>query len=80
LEKFPFSKLKRASTAILEAARHGSVELTYRGRGQYVLMSIEHYGRLTGDNKTRHLNIYTMSDEDREMLLKGLSRFDDDHL
>jgi antitoxin Phd len=51
----------------------GPVELTHRGRRKYVLMPADHFDRLVASQLPRVLNIKTMSNADRNMVLAGLA-------
>jgi antitoxin Phd len=73
MNSFPVTKLNRTAGEVLDAAVRGPVELTHRGRRKYVLMPADHFDRLIASQSPRVLNINTMSNEDRDMILTGLA-------
>jgi antitoxin Phd len=77
MDSFPVSKLNRAAGEILDAAIRGPIELTHRGRRRYVLMPVDYFDRIADRNETHHINIHSMSDDDRAMLLNGLADVED---
>ena len=72
MDSFPVTKLNRTAGEVLDAAVRGPVELTHRGRRKYVLMPVDQFDRMIASQVPRVLNVKTMSNADRAMLLAGL--------
>lgn len=72
MRKYTLTELGNKSGEIVEAAHHGPVDITSRGRRKFVLMTAELYDRLTGSSTQKAYSVYTMSEEEREYFLEGL--------
>ena len=74
MKRYTLTQLGNKSGEIVEAAHKAPVDLTSRGKRKFVLMSAEHYDRLTGQNTQTVHHIDTMSAEEIDELLEGLDR------
>lgn len=74
MQTYPSSDITRRSREILKQAEHGPVSITHYREPAYVIMSAEHYERITAKNPRTVHSLKSVSPEMREEMLAAIDR------
>lgn len=72
MTSFTLTELGNKSGEVVEAAYRGPVEITKRGKRKFVLLTAEHFDRLSGRSAQRAYRVEDLKEAERDEILAGL--------